>query len=164
MDQGDGDLRIIVSALVNHWGIAKVEDALAAHIGGRSQPSTRRGREIKPRKNYKLSPVQAAERLTTRARNKREIVEIARAFEAKAFLPRVGDVKDFLDENGCEAVNVRDRTSGFKKLLPVLRRMPADKLRDLRNDAFHAGPMRLAPLSEAISAAGDRIRSEKEAI
>jgi hypothetical protein len=163
MDDGDNDLRTIVSALVNHWGASRVEDALTALTGSHLRPAISRSRESGIRKKPKLTPVQAAERLINRARNKKEIIEIARAFEAKAFLPRVGDVKDFLDQNGHESLSVRDRITGFRKVLIILKKMPADRLRALRNDAFHAGPVRLGPLSEAISAAGERIRSEKNA-
>lgn len=161
MRDRDSDLQAILSALVNHWGASTVETTLHEVTGaprhrakGRSGPASRA--------KAKLSPVQMAERLPDRVRNKEEIVRIAREFERKQFLPRIGDAKDFLEQNGYDVAGLKNRSSVFRKVLLVLAQLSPGRLQALRADALHSGPMRLGPLSEAIGAAGEQIPSERQ--
>lgn len=161
MKSGRDDLIAIVAALVRHWGHSAVSEALRASELNQAA-SGPHARSAKSR-SMKPSPVQLAERMTGRSENRTEIIQIAREFESKRFLPRIGDAKDFLEQNGYSTDGLKDRGTAFRRVLFALKQLPAHRLRELIQDSVHSGPMRLGPLSEAIGAASESRRSEPSA-
>lgn len=95
-------------------------------------------------------------------RENKTLLKIAERFDRREFLPSMGDVREFLAMQGQKPTDMKDRSEAFGRLLPILQRLPAERLEHLANSDSHSGPATLGPLSDAIRATGDALRrSEK---
>lgn len=153
-------LRELLVPLVRSWGAQAVRDALGEV---ELQPTSGSGGRRKPTKSKrKLSPSELVMKTASSAESRSNLIELAHQYEAKTFLPRVGDARHFLEMKGRPSDNLKDRDEAFRKILPVLADMPEDQLRELRNSAAHSGPSRLGPLSDAIGSTGADLRRERD--
>jgi len=90
------------------------------------------------------------------------LLKLATRFEQKRFLPALADVRNFLERrsNATEAVHARD--TGMSKVFGILITLSDDELENLIQDDIYSGPSKLGPLSDAIKARSQTLRSTKD--
>jgi len=87
-----------------------------------------------------------------------EIFALATRFDRKEFLPTVGDIREFLAMSGSIVEGLTSRSEGFRYLLPVLVKLPPERLKRLATSNSYSGPSQLGPLADAIRSAGEAMR------
>jgi hypothetical protein len=159
--------------LVEEWGYNEVQKALAqlsdvrgaAHIASAprwlasQQPSPSR----EANRSKKPTAVEQVTRLSTPDSERETLLAIAAKFDRKEFLPRVGDIREFLAMVGEESGAIKDRLDGFRRLLPTLSQLPPERLKHVASSGRYSGPAQLGPLSDAINATGEAIRRSERA-
>jgi hypothetical protein len=91
------------------------------------------------------------------------LLELAERYDRKQFLPSVADVREFLIMMGERPVGMKDRKEAFRVLSRSLIQLPLEDLQQLTRTGLHSGPSQLGPLSDAISAAGERMTRQRQA-
>jgi hypothetical protein len=150
----------LLKLVINHWGakavfseLHRIDPDAAERYGqgvGRGQTGSAKRR---------LTPTELARKLDIPSKRRAAIVDIAALYETKAFLPTIGDVRMFLEAREISANELKSRDQAFRHILKLLEPLPQRDIEQIRNSATHSGPMRLAPLAEAIGAASDEIRA-----
>jgi hypothetical protein len=159
MTAGDQLLIKLLRLLVREYGYNQVASALdVARDGEESRvfPSRQTNR------SKKLSAIDQVVRLGDLDSKRTPLEIIAKRFDEKRFLPALGDIREFLSMMGADQARIKNRTDGFRKLLPRLVGLPEEKLEQLAHGANYSGPARLGPLSDAIRSAGEAIRQSPE--
>jgi len=162
----------LLELLVAEWGyeevqrvLAQVSEVYSAYRSGSAAREPVRRDASTTRKFSRSKRPTAAEyvaKLEPADRENKTLLEIASRFDRRDFLPSIGDVREFLAMQGHQPTEMKDRSEAFRRLLPVLQQLPAERLEGLANSAIHSGPAKLGPLSDAIKATGDALRrSEK---
>ena len=151
-------LASLLATLVEAWGYDRVLKELdqlrssALSTSARSKPAKSRTEKSTP------TPTQVAENAPAPVHRRALLLAIAKGYERKAIMPSTADVRDFLRLQGIETSTPKNRTEAFRHLLGVLLRLPDERLQNLAAKAEHAGGTELAVISDAISAAGQRLR------
>ena len=157
----------LMRMLVDEWGYAAVEDALAqisdTHRDKGSSVLQDRWAGISPsraERRIKPSAVEQVSRLSIPDRERQSLLVLAKKFDQRSFLPKVIDIREFLAMRGEEHRGVKDRLDGFRVLLRWLSQLPSDKLEEIANSGRYSGPAQLGPLSDAIKSTGEAIRRQ----
>jgi hypothetical protein len=155
-------LRNLLRVLIQEWGSEEVQRSftyLSEHpnLFRATQRSTNGERKLKP------SPSQLVEQSTLDPHKKVLLMQIAKKYETREFLPSTSDVREFMFLLGDQPNGLKDRKDAFRTLLQSLSKLPVDRLKDIELNAEHAGPSQLGPLSNAIADAGANHSRAKEA-
>lgn len=163
----------ILAPLVAEWGYEEVRRALTevseVTSAARSElalaePLRREASANREsRRSKRPTAVDYVAKLDSADREDMNLLEIASRFDRRDFLPSMGDVREFLSMQGQEPTQMKDRSDAFRRILPVLQRLPRERLEHLANSASYSGPARLGPLSDAIRATGDALRRSENA-
>lgn len=142
-------LKILLAALVAETSRDTIFDVL--HELELKPPNGQNPAGDKSKKRHKLSAIERVRNLVDLPEEKGlRIIEIAKRFDDKAFLPSIADVRDFLAMYGVANFNEKDRLNSFGKVLPVLQGMSLQELDVLTSGYAHLGASELGPLSAAI--------------
>lgn len=151
-------LHRLMETIVDEWGGNEAETALSKVMetrGGRGQRAN--NTETRARQRVRPSAIELVERSEIHDEKREPLLMLADRFDRKEFLPSVADVREFIIMTGERPVTMKDRTEAFRVLLRYLSRLPVDRLQIIAQAASHAGPAQLGPISDAISAAGERL-------
>lgn len=164
----------VLTALVREYGHEEVLQSLnsvAASYKDRVSPNNGNSDAQDAAKKRKATPTELVERSLLPHASKILLRRLAERFEAKSFLPSIGDVRHFLEMNGFPDEKPIQRAEAFRVVLKVIAQMPEEAIGRLALSHVHSGPSELAPLSQAIKAAGnahrkvnDELQIDKEAI
>jgi len=158
-------LNRLLQTLVDEWGDEAVASALATATASRSRllgdAATPQGRPVE--RGMRLSATAQVERAALDGEKREALLQLAERYDRKQFLPSVADVREFLIMMGQRPVGMKDRREAFRVLLRSIVQLPAEDLKRLNRTALHSGPSQLGPLSDAISAAGERLTRQRQA-
>lgn len=152
-------LSSLLRALVQEWGHKEVETALGqlSEWDGRTHtqlPASGGPEAIqRSRKATKLRACEQVARAHLPEVQEAVMLELAKRFDRKQFLPSVSDVREFLVMMGERPGAMKDRSEAFRWLLKSLSGLPPERLDQLVNSGLHSGPSQLGPLSDAIATA-----------
>lgn len=152
-----GALRADLSRLFDRYGVDRViaeSQELAAEMSTvqgsrRSSPSSQRQAKVR-RTRARLSAPQYVAKLDVEDEKTLAVRELAERFEAKSFLPRCADIRNFCHIYGLDEQTARSRTGAIPRLFKHLAAMEAEDLNTLLNERTFSGPSRLGPLAETI--------------
>jgi hypothetical protein len=152
-------LNNLLKPILDEWGEDEVRSSLEKLLMKSDGERTKLydGPKSHADQARKLTAVHAVERLVLDDTRKKALSLIAARFDEKDFLRSTADVRQFIIMAGERPPPMKNRQDSFRILLGVLLRLSADHLQQISNVASHAGPAQLGPISDAISAAGERI-------
>ena len=75
---------------------------------------------------------------------------LAERFEAKSFLPRCADIRNFCRIHGIDERASKSRAAAIPRLFKYLATMDPKNLQRLLDESAFSGPSQLGPLAEAI--------------
>lgn len=138
-------LKRLLRVIVEEYGAADVE-AMLANLSEDDE------RNLEPNKSHEKIPATAVssvedEEIDEPRRSR--IMTLAEKFDSKTFLPRIGDIKRFIEIRGTDA-KIQKRAGAFKVILPLLLNMSEEEFAIVERDAENSGPAELGPLSKAI--------------
>ena len=79
-----------------------------------------------------------------------EMAELAARFDAKAFLPSFGDIRNFCDIYGLDVPGSKSRASAIPRVFKRLASMEVADIQRIIDQGHFSGPSRLGPISDAI--------------
>jgi hypothetical protein len=156
----DAILREMLGTLVRGWGKNTVYQALneitedeGATPSLKTQAADVAGREPKA--------VDLVQDMPMASNRKILILQFARAFDAGVAFPRISDVKMFLASHHQSTRELRSRTQGFYKMIPILEKMSEKGLIKLMSRSKEFGLAELDSISDAIKNSGKVTRGLK---
>ncbi len=157
----------ILRAVVDEYGHDEVvrtltrlpftENNVGLSFETRRQPGQDNNRHRDTAKTKRPSAVDQATKLASETQEPNALMALAARFDRKEFLPSSADVREFLSMMG-KNEGVKDRVEGFRYILPILVKLPPERLKRLADSASHSGPAQLGPLADAIRSAGAAMR------
>jgi len=88
------------------------------------------------------------------------LVEMARRYEARQFMPNVGHARAFLQSRGIDVSFVKSRRQTTAAVFKNLAELETPVLRDILDGGQYDPPMRLGPIADAIDNYGQWRRSQ----
>ena len=151
--------------LVSRYGIDKVDVELQRLVA-RQPTSVKR---TKPKPNGDMSKKARRPRARVKAPEyvaKMDIegdrvatlLALAERFEAKSFLPRCADIRNFCHIYGIDEPASKSRAGAIPRLFKYLATMDANDIQGLLDEHAFSGPARLGPLADAIREHGRAAR------
>ena len=157
----------LLHLLVEEWGYDEVLRALTRlpYLDGRpitdskaEKDRTHKGSRQRDHKSDRFFATDQIIILEMPGDRKDVLLGVAAKFDRKEFLPNLSDIREFILMMGSNGESVRDRSDGFRRLLPILLELPLDRLEYIARSNRHSGPARLGPLADAIRSAGEAMR------
>ena len=109
----------------------------------------------------KLSATEYVAKLDLHLGNKPIVVELAKRFESKGFLPTFGDIANFCQTNGLEAPKSKTRASAIPRIFKLMATMDSSRTQAILDTDMYSGPSKLGPIADAIRRNG---RASKNAL
>ncbi|MBM9614715.1 hypothetical protein JWJ90_10500 [Desulfobulbus rhabdoformis] len=153
-------LRELLSVLVKEWGHDEVKCALEDINNEAASGVT--SRQARARVYKKPNAENLVKRLDVPKEQKALLMDFASKFDNKEILPKVGDVRYFLEMQGEKAESIQQRSKAFSAILNVLLQMSCESLNSVVRGFSYSGPSALGPLSDAIKATSAALRSNEE--
>ena len=146
--------------LVQEHGLEQVSRSLH-EIGGPdgpaqdAAPSTGRPaqRSTARRGKQKRAPtaLERAKKMDLPRETADSVVELARRFDKKSFLPTFGDIAHFCDVYDIDEPSSKSRASAIPRVFRAIAAMDAEDLQMLLDYGAFSGPSRLGPIADAIA-------------
>lgn len=154
----DEILREILKTLVDGWGKGTVLAALEALDKALPEGNANRG------EGAAEDIARGAEALVAEvelpSEHRQLMMDLARRFDDGGAFPKLGDVRSFLLSHQQNAIGLKSRVQGFKRMLPILSRMSPKGIEHLIARSHHSGPADLGEISDAIRGAGENLRGK----
>jgi DNA-binding transcriptional ArsR family regulator len=166
MDNRKRLLGKLLQTLVEEWGYENV----ALELSHTNRYSLRRSIEshasssARSSDRKKPAPTEQVEKALLDPQRKELLLQLAKRYEEKQFLPNVAAAREFLTMLGEFPGQIKDRDHSFRVLLRCLLQLPMERLRQITDSSLYSGPSQLGPISDAIAAAGQHLprRSQED--
>ena len=103
-----------------------------------------------PSRRPKISAPEYVAKLDLPLEKKPAIVELAKRFERKAFLPTFGDIANFCQTHGLNTPASRTRASAIPRLFRYISTLDSSRTQAILDEEMYSGPSKLEPIAEAI--------------
>ena len=153
------DLKDMLRSMVLKYGFEQVNDSLreVSVSGYRSERASRKTRapnRSAARKSGKRRPKSTAPQYVAKMELPSEkepaVVELARRFQDKSFLPTFGDIANFCQTYDIDEPASKSRASAIPRVFKFIASMEADDIQRILNEGMFSGPSRLGPIADAI--------------
>lgn len=162
-------LKDTLRLMVHRYGFERVEHSLQ-EIRSLDHPlkSTKRSKALpngaaaKPqKKKSKVTAPEYVAKMELSAERESAVVELAKRFEDKCFLPTFGDIREFCQIYGIPEPASKSRASAITRVFKFIATMEIDELQNILNNGMFSGPSRLGPIADAILHHSTRRKSQK---
>ena len=155
-------LKSTLRSMVSEYGYERVNKVLhqVATSAGQSkksnlinQSSSNKNKQlpvITTSKKRRATADQFVERMELSPERYLVIIELAKKFERKSFLPTSGDVRNFCQIYGLDEPTSKSRSSAIPKVFRFLATMETDEIKKVLEAGMFSGPSRLGPIADSI--------------
>ena len=154
------ELKSTLRSMVRCYGFERVNRFLQEIRLSRHQPessehcmaSSDNGVAARPdkQKKAKVTAPEYVEKMECSSEKEPAIVELAKRFEGKSFLPTFGDIRIFCRIYGVDEPASKSRASAIPRIFKSIATMEADDIQKILDDGTFSGPSRLGPIADAI--------------
>lgn len=165
------DLEATLRSMVRRYGFVQVSRCLQEinlSEGQLGHPGLRRDHSsgALPAKSTgrrpKLSAIEYVTKFDIPLGNKPMVVELAKRFESKHFLPTFGDIANFCQTNGLETPKSRTRASAIPRIFKFVANMDSSSTQAILDADMYSGPSQLGPIADAIRRNGRASKSPRD--
>ena len=78
------------------------------------------------------------------------LLELAKRFQDKTFLPTFGDIRNFCQVYGIDVPASKSRASAVPRVFKFIAKMDSSEIQRIVDDRLFSGPARLGPIADAI--------------
>ena len=152
----DSKLRTILHPIVQEYGLGLVLKSLGQIADtpcDRIEQSSKLGtgganttRQRRPR----VTATEYVEKMELPKEKFAAVVELARRFQQKSFLPTFGDITDFCQVYEIQVPASRSRASAITRIFKFIANMETGDIQQMLDDGMFTGPSRLEPIADAI--------------
>ena len=155
----DPKLTAELRLMINQYGFKQVDQSLRAlrlsgrHLGASKRPkaSSVAGITGKPRKRQpKITAQGYVAKMELPSEKKPVMIELAKRFQEKSFLPAFGDIRNFCQIYGIDEPASKSRVNAIPRVFKFIVAMKPNEVQRILDDGMFAGPSRLGPIADAI--------------
>lgn len=152
-------LKAELRSMINQYGFKQVDQSLREirlsdrqlEATKRHKPSPNVGMARKPRKRQaKVTAQDYIAKMELPSEKKPLMIEFAKRFQDKAFLPAFGDIRNFCQIYGIDEPASKSRASAIPRVFRFIVAMETNKAQRILDDGMFSGPSRLGPIADAI--------------
>ena len=161
-------LKNTLLSIVRRYGFERVERSLheirsldhqlKSSKSGNASPN---GTAEKKKKKSKVTASEYVAKMELSAERTSAVVELAKKFEDKSFLPAFGDIREFCQIYGIPEPASKSRASAISRVFKFIATMETDELKKILNNGMFSGPSRLGPIADAILHNSTRREAQK---
>ncbi len=104
----------------------------------------------KKKRTKSKSAIEYVDAMEMPRRRKGKLRELAKKFDEKEFLPRVGDMRDLFYTHGADVSSIGTRSASMPRVFFFLSTLSEERLNAIIDDNSYSGPRQLESLSNAI--------------
>ena len=149
------ELEAELQSMVQQYGFSRVaqvmEDIKQAEAARDRVPKSgdlAKSQSMSPRARPPASTYAAKLELAPEKRSL--VIELASRFEAKTFVPTMGDVRNFFRFYGIDGGRLRSRGAAMVRIFKALASMDETEVKRILDDRLFSGPSRMEPIADAI--------------
>lgn len=155
----DPKLTAELRLMINQYGFKQVDQSLrelrlsVRHLGASKRPkaSSVAGITRKPRKRQpKITAQGYVAKMELPSEKKPVMIELAKRFQEKSFLPAFGDIRNFCQIYGIDEPSSKSRASAIPRVFKFIVAMETNEVQRILDNGMFAGPSRLGPIADAI--------------
>ena len=161
----ESELKKALTSMVRAHGFEQVDKYLAEIRRAEDRGSSPTPRSALPKRTALMpaskkrpTALQYVGKMKLPPEKRTMVFDLAGRFEAKSFLPTLGDIDDFCQSYGIGDFASRSRANAIPRLFKLLASMDTEDLRRILNEGMFSGPSRLGPIADAIRRNG-RVRT-----
>lgn len=161
----DKNLETILHPIVREYGLGNVLESLGKIASsdtqsvGQTNVQWPRG---PVRRRSKPSPTEYVAKMDILPEKRIAMVEMAKRFERKDFLPTFGDIRHFCQTYGIDVPASKTRASAIPRVFKyIATEMDAREAQRILDDGMFSGPSRLGPIADAIRRNGRASRASR---
>ena len=161
-------LKDTLRLIVRQYGFEQVDRSLREiHLADRQLKSSKQGRvsadndtaTMPEKKRAQVNAPEYVSKMELSSEKEPIVVELAKRFENKAFLPTFGDIRNFCQIYGIDEPASKSRVSAIPRVFKFITAMEASEIQKILDDGMFSGPSRLGPIADAIRRSGRASRS-----
>ena len=165
----EAKLKDTLRLMVHRYGFERVAQSLhemrpdhrlKSSKQGKVQPVPGTAKKPQKRKAKVTAPKYVAKMELSEEREA-AVVELAKRFEDKCFLPAFGDIREFCEIYRIPEPASKSRASAIPRVFKFLVAMDIDELQRILNNGMFSGPSRLGPIADAIRYHSPRRQPQK---
>ena len=154
----DPKLKAELRSMINQYGFKQVDLSLreirlsGRQLGASKRPKTSSGAGTrKPRKRQaKVTAQGYVAKMELPSEKKPVMIELAKRFQEKSFLPTFGDIRNFCQIYGIDEPSSKSRVSAIPRVFKFIVAMETNEVQRILDNGMFAGPSRLGPIADAI--------------
>lgn len=165
----DSDLKNDLRLLVDRYGIDRVNREMQTIASSGKRMTVKSRKPLREsgtqgnvkRKSSKVTAVEYVSRMDVAAERRVPMLELAKRFEERSFLPTYADIQDFCRIYGIEELASKTRANVIPRVFKFLATMEVHGLQRLLDENAFSGPARLGPIADAIRRHGRTTRGRQ---
>ena len=153
------DLKNALRSMVQKHGFDLVNESLQEigfselHIekskGDTTIPDKNADQQTRPKKSKPTAPQYVA-KMPLPPEKEASVLELAEKFQAKLFLPTMGDISNFCQAYRIDEPSSKSRANAMPRVFKLIASMDAQDIQYLLDSGMFSGPSRLGPIADAI--------------
>lgn len=155
----DLKLKAELHSMINQYGFKQVERSLKEirlsdcqlEAPKQHKASSDAGMTKKPRKRQpKVTAQGYVAKMDLPSEKKPVMIELAKRFQEKSFLPAFGDIRNFCQIYGIDEPSSKSRASAIPRIFKFIVAMETSEVQRILDNGMFSGPSRLGPIADAI--------------
>ncbi len=155
----DPKLTAELRLMINQYGFEQVDQSLrelrlsGRQLGASKRPKASSSADItrKPRKRQaKVTAQGYVAKMELPSEKKPVMIELAKRFQEKSFLPAFGDIRNFCQIYGIDEPSSKSRASAIPRVFKFIVAMETNEVQRILDNGMFSGPSRLGPIADAI--------------
>ena len=152
-------LKAQLRSMINQYGFQQVDQSLREiRVSDRQLEDSKRHktssnvrRVRKPRKRQtKVTAQGYVNKMELPSEKKPVMMELAKRFQEKSFLPAFGDIRNFCQIYGIDEPASKSRASAIPRVFRFLVAMETNEVQRILDNGMFSGPSQLGPIADAI--------------
>ena len=145
-------LESVLRSMVRRYGFEQVNESLQ-EIGNSESYSVKSNHKAMPttkladtqanKRNLRITAPQYVAKMDIPSEKRSSVVELARRFDHKSFLPTTGDIANFCHIYRLDKPASKSRASAIPRVFKHIASMDADSIQRILNEGMFSGPSRL---------------------
>ena len=142
-------LESVLRSMVQRYGFEQVNESLQEIGTSKSSPSLLADAQANKRPP-RITALQYVAKMDLSPDKKAPVIELARRFDHKAFLPTTGDIVNFCQVYRLNKPASKSRASAIPRVFKYVASMDAGGIQKILDEGMFSGPSRLGPIADAI--------------
>lgn len=164
----EAKLKDTLRVIVRQYGFEQVNQSLREiNASARQLKSSEQGKTLPDnvtgtsarKKRAKPNALEYVAKIELSSEKGPKVVELAKRYENKAFLPTFGDIRNFCQIYRIDEPASKSRANSMPRIFKFISSMETNELQRILDEEMFSGPSRLGPIADEIRRSGRLARS-----